>query len=73
VILNLATGDYHSLDAMGSAFLTALRRNRDVESARDELAASHDVDPGQLAEDMREFCSRLMDRGLIEVRLDDDA
>lgn len=73
MILNLATGDYHGLDAMGSAFLEALEETADVGSALETLAAAYDVDAPRLAEDMQKFCARLVDRGLVEVSHDDAA
>lgn len=71
VLLNLATGEYHGLDPVGSRFLEALRSSGDVQGALAALAPAYDVDSRRLAEDMREFCVRLADRGLIELHRDD--
>ena len=39
VMLNLVTGNYHGLDAMGGAFLEALQASADVGSALETLVA----------------------------------
>jgi len=70
VILNLVTGDYHGLDAMGTAFFEALQRNPDLSSAVEELAGAYDVDSQELEKDMQAFCGGLVERGLIEVKPD---
>jgi coenzyme PQQ synthesis protein D (PqqD) len=71
VLLNLQTGHYHGLDALGSDFLTALTEGRDVETAAAVLAERFGVAAPQVRGDLAAFCQDLGKRGLIAV--DDDA
>lgn len=66
MLLNLDTGRYHGLDAMGGRFLDALEEHDDVAAAVDALAADHGIERGRLERDMAAFCRGLRDRGLIE-------
>jgi hypothetical protein len=71
VLLNLATGQYHGLDAIGTAFLEALRSSARVDRALEDLLPRYDVPRERLASDLREFCTQLADRGLIVLEVDD--
>lgn len=71
ILLNLATGEYHGLDATGSAFLAALEANAHVQGAVDELLEAYDVGEATLRSDLETFRSALIRRGLLEFQ--DDA
>jgi hypothetical protein len=71
VILNLSTGEYHGLDGTGSAFLEALQSRARVDGALEELLTRYDVSRERLDADLREFCAKLVARGLIVLEVDD--
>jgi hypothetical protein len=71
VLLNLATGEYHGLDSTGTAFLDALQRSPHVDHAVDELMPLYPIDRGRLRHDLRDFCTKLVDRGLLELADDE--
>jgi hypothetical protein len=73
VVLNLATGDYHGLDSTGTAFLAALEDAPTVGGAVDSLLATYAVERDQLLADLRAFCLKLAERGLIELEDDEPA
>ena len=64
VILNLETGKYHGLNRTGGRMLELLDRCGSVCEALKAFAA------GQVEQDLRAFCRRLHERGLIEITLD---
>ena len=69
VILNLETGKYHGLNATGGRMLELLDRCDSVAEAATTFAsdfgkAADDVEP-----DIRAFCCRLFERGLIDIAL----
>jgi len=71
LLLNLNTGQYHGLNPTGGRLLQLLEETEGgVGEAVRRLATEYDVDEGQIANDMAEFCAQLAGRGLIEV--DDD-
>ncbi len=73
VVLNLTTGDYHGLDSTGTAFLAALKDGATVGDAVDTLLATYAVERDELLADVRAFCQKLVERGLIELEDDGPA
>jgi Coenzyme PQQ synthesis protein D (PqqD) len=67
VLLNIQSGHYHGLDAVGGRFFEVLRDAPDVETAVTTLAGEYEQPAERVREDMVEFCSELSDRGLIEL------
>ena len=67
VILNLETGRYHGLNATGGRMLELLDRCDSVAEALVELAGSYGKQPVEVEQDLRVFCTRLHERGLIDV------
>jgi hypothetical protein len=67
VLLNLETGQYHGVNAVGGQMIHTLERCDTVRDALDDLRRQFDVPPPQLEQDLCEFCRDLSARGLIEI------
>ena len=69
VVLNLETGTYHGLNPTGGRMLEVLEREERVRDAIASLAGEYGTEQAQVEEDVCEFCSDLLERGLIEIHL----
>jgi hypothetical protein len=69
IILNLETGKYHGLNSTGGRMLELLDRCDSVAEAATMFASDFDKEPVDVEPDIRAFCSRLFERGLIDVTL----
>lgn len=69
VILNLETGRYHGLNTTGGRMLELLDRCDSVADALVAFASSYGKKPVDVEQDLRAFCVRLHERGLIDVAL----
>jgi len=69
VILNLETGRYHGLNTTGGRMLELLDRCDSVADALEAFASSYGKEPLEVEQDLRTFCTRLHERGLIDVTL----
>ena len=68
LLLNLGTGRYHGLNETGARMLELLRETGgDVRLSIDRLAGEHGVAAGEIEGELAEFCSELVERGLLEV------
>ena len=68
LLLNLGTGQYHGLNASGARMLELLRESGgDVRVSVERLAGEHGVAADEIERDLAQFCSDLVDRGLLEV------
>jgi hypothetical protein len=70
VVLNLETGRYHGLNGSGGRMLQTLDGASSIAEAADALAADWDVPRERLERDLRELCTGLAERGLVEVEVD---
>lgn len=69
VILNLETGKYHGLNPTGGRMLELLDRCDSVGEALAAFASDYGKKPVEVEQDIRAFCGRLFERGLIEITL----
>lgn len=67
VLLNLETGEYFGLDAVGLAMWKVLNANGDVDAARAALFEQFDVTGEVLARDLGDFVRKLAERKLLLV------
>ena len=67
VLLNLATGMYFGLDAVGTRVWQLLEADPDVQAAFAALAGDYDVDAAQLEADLLALLRQLADAGLIAI------
>jgi hypothetical protein len=69
VILNLDSGKYHGLNATGGRMLELLDRCDSVAEAATMFASDFRKESAEVEPDIRAFCSRLFERGLIDIAL----
>lgn len=69
VILNLETGKYHGLNVTGGRMLELLDRCDTVADAAASFASDFGKEPVDVEHDIRTFCNRLFERGLIDITL----
>jgi hypothetical protein len=67
VILNLDSGNYFGLDAVGTRMIAVLSTSDRIQGAYDILAAEYNADPERLGRDVETFIDGLVERGLVEV------
>jgi hypothetical protein len=67
VVLNLNTGKYHGLNSMAGRMLQALERSETVGEALAELTEEYEAPPEEIERDLRELCSALVERHLVEL------
>jgi len=67
VVLNLESGRYHGLNPTAGRMLELLGEIGEVDAVAARVADETGESPGRVADDLREFCSSLAQRGLIEV------
>jgi hypothetical protein len=67
VVLNLQTGKYHGLNATAGAMLETLEQASCVKDAAATLAERYGQPAEVIEKDIRELCTLLFERGLIEV------
>jgi hypothetical protein len=67
LLMNSATGHYHSLNPVAAAMWSALIRSDSTDEAVQVLLAKYDVDPETLWQDLSELLEDLGARGLVEI------
>ena len=65
VVLNLTSGEYHSLNGTGTRAWQLIEEHGDLERVRDAMAAEFQVAPEQLAADLDRLVEDLLGRGLL--------
>jgi hypothetical protein len=70
VVLNLETGTYHGLNPSGGKMLETLGSASSVRDAAMTLAEYYGRPLPEIEEDLNEFCLRLHEQGLVELRHD---
>jgi hypothetical protein len=66
-ILDLKTGTYYSLDAVGARIWSLIGKPKTVEEIRDTLTAEYDVTSGRCESDLYALLEKLANKGLIQV------
>ncbi len=67
VLLNVQTGHYHGMDAIGGRFFDTLVGAGTIGDAASALAAEYEQPEERIQEDMAKFCAEMRDLGLIEL------
>ena len=65
VILDLASGRYFGLNAVGTRIWTLLEGGTDIDRIVDAIASEYDADVQQIARDVTALIEQLSSRGLI--------
>lgn len=68
VILDLATGIYYGLNAVGARVWELLQQPRTLEEVRSVLESEYEVDPARCGRDLEELIDDLVRRRLIHAR-----
>jgi len=66
MLLDLASGTYFGLDAVGGRFWQLLEEGKTPAGARDAMLAEFDVTPEQLDRDLEAFLADLVANGLVK-------
>ena len=72
VILELRAGVYYGLDRVGTRVWELLREPRTVRDIRDRIVVEFDVDDDHARDDLLVLLGEMADRGLVEVRDEED-
>jgi hypothetical protein len=67
-IVNLNSGVYFGLDAVGASVWSLIREETTFAAVRDALVETYDVEPLKLEADLRDFLAQLAAQGLVEIR-----
>ena len=67
ILLNLETGTYFGLDAVGSRFLELLERNGEIAAAHRAMLEEFDVAPEVLEADLLRLSEEMRAKGLLEA------
>ncbi len=65
VLLDLASGIYFGLDGVGKRIWESVAEGRSLEETATVVTAEFEVDDARAQEDVIEFASELMERGLL--------
>jgi hypothetical protein len=68
VILNMESGLYFGLDAVGSRIWRAVTEADSIEHAFKTLSAEFDVEEPKLRSDLGELIGELLDQGLLKIQ-----
>ncbi len=68
VILNLKSGAYYGLNAVGASIWNLIQQPRTVSEIRDTLLAEYEVDSEQCDRELLALLQQLEAEGLIEVK-----
>lgn len=67
VILDPATGNYYTLDAVGSYMLKHYRHTADLEDTVAKVVKVYDVAPATVRRDLQRLLREMAARGLVEL------
>lgn len=68
IILNLATGIYFGLDAVGTRMWTVLAESSSVRRVVDVIGGEYDVEPRIAEQDVLDLVNQLVEKGLIQFQ-----
>jgi hypothetical protein len=67
VLLNIQTGRYHGIDAIGARFFEVMRSGEPMSNVVGVLAAEYKQPIDRMQQDLAKFCEQMFDFGLIEL------
>ncbi|MGE5813603.1 MAG: PqqD family protein [Acidobacteriota bacterium] len=68
VLLNMRTGTYFGLDAVGTRIWQLIEQHGTLSSVCDEIVKEFDVSPDAAARDILDLVNQLADRELVELQ-----
>lgn len=66
-ILNLKSGVYYGLNAVGARIWSLIQEPRAVSDIRDTILSEYDVEPDRLRADLLAWLQQMADAGLVEI------
>jgi hypothetical protein len=66
VLLNIKTGRYHGIDAIGARFFELMRSGDPLSNMAGTLAAEYQQPVDRIQQDLARFCEQMWEFGLIE-------
>ena len=69
-VLNIKSGVYYGLDAVGARIWKLIQQPRSVEEVREALVGEYEVESERCESDVLALLEKLLDEGLIEVKND---
>lgn len=69
VLLNLATGQYHGLNATGRRMFELMIERGSLAGVAEELAREYGRPEEEIADDLVDLCAALSERGLLELEV----
>jgi len=70
VLLNLATGQYHGLNATGRRIFELLSERGSTDGVAAQIATEYEIDEALAASDLDDLCTALTERGLLVMDAD---
>lgn len=70
VILGLSAGRYYGVDAVGARIWQLIQEPTAVADVKRTIVAEYDVDPERCEVDLLKLLQRMVDAGLVEVRIE---
>jgi PqqD family protein of HPr-rel-A system len=67
VVLNLTSGEYHTLNGTGSRAWQLIEEHGDLDRVRAAMAAEFDATEDRIADDLDRLLGDLVERGLVTV------
>lgn len=67
IILNVKTGQYFGVDAVGTQIWNLLKEPQSLMELKDAILNTYDVEPDRCERDLRNLLRELANEGLIEV------
>ena len=68
VLLDLKSGVYFGLDAVGTRIWTLLQAHRDLQAVLQELLCEYEVSEEKCASDLLDLVSALAEKGLVQTQ-----
>ncbi len=67
ILLDINTQEYFSLNELGGIIWELLSKNNNLKEVKDELLVTYDINEKQIIDDILNFISALIKKGLIEI------
>lgn len=68
VLLNLSSGRYFGLNAVGTRMWQVCTSAASLQDALNQLVAEYEVDPKRLEQELQELVDQLVEHGLLAIR-----
>jgi hypothetical protein len=73
IVINFDSSFFYNLNPVGTFIWERCDGSHSIDEIAAALAQEYEVEPEEAARDCREFIQELLDQGLLELMLEDDA